>query len=305
MKEPKKFLTYEQQLELLKNKKLIIHNESKAIEYLKQYSYYSLISGYKDIFKVEKNGVYRADATIEHIVALYELDNLLKYIFLQKIISIEKHIKSLYAYSFCQLYGETLDDYLNVNNYNYNAKFQKEINQFVSIVGSIINRPNKFPNINYNISNYGTVPLWIIIHSLTFGQISKLYSFSKQKLQSCISKEFKNIYSEQLSDILNVLTKYRNVCAHGERLYNYRTQKSLSDLPLHTRIKGNYNISKNDLFNVCICFKYLLPSNEFLSFLENLNLILNTYFSSLGIYYENKILESMGFPKNWNELLLR
>ncbi|MEE1005949.1 MAG: hypothetical protein U0L66_02000 [Acutalibacteraceae bacterium] len=54
MKEPKKFFTYEEQIELLKNKKLIIADEQRAINYLKQYSYYSLISGYKDIFKVEK-----------------------------------------------------------------------------------------------------------------------------------------------------------------------------------------------------------------------------------------------------------
>ena len=88
MKEPKKFFTYEEQIELLKSKKLIITDEQRAINYLKQYSYYSLISGYKDIFKVEKNGNYRPDARFEHIVLLYQLDNMLKYSLICKLISL-------------------------------------------------------------------------------------------------------------------------------------------------------------------------------------------------------------------------
>lgn len=47
----KRFLTYEKQIELLKSKKLTIEDENKAIEYLKQYSYYSLIPGKLERFK--------------------------------------------------------------------------------------------------------------------------------------------------------------------------------------------------------------------------------------------------------------
>ena len=46
------FLNYDQQIEKLKNEKnLLINNEAYAKEILKQTSYYSLIGGYKDIFK--------------------------------------------------------------------------------------------------------------------------------------------------------------------------------------------------------------------------------------------------------------
>ena len=254
MKEPKKFLTYEQQIELLKSKKLYIGSTPKAINFLKQHSYYSLISGYKDIFKIEKNGNYRPDASFEFITTLYLFDDILRLIFLENLIKIEKHIKSLYSYAFCELYGDEQAAYLNVNNYNYIVKNQNSINEYISIVNNLLKHPQKFPNINYNIQNYGSVPLWVLLPSLTFGNISKLYSFSKQKLQSKIAREFKEIYSDDLSDILNVLTKFRNVCAHGERLYNYKTQKSLPDLPIHKHIRGEYNLAKIDLFNVCICF---------------------------------------------------
>ena len=53
---PKIFLSYDQQIEKLKNEKnLQIDDEAYAKEILRQTSYYSLIGGYKDIFKKSNN----------------------------------------------------------------------------------------------------------------------------------------------------------------------------------------------------------------------------------------------------------
>ena len=106
MEKKKRFLTYEEQIDLLKKKNLNIENDKNAIGFLKRFSYYSLISGYKDIFKIEKNGNYRSDASFKKIVTLYTFDEILKNSILHEIIRIEKHIKSLYSYSFCELYGD-------------------------------------------------------------------------------------------------------------------------------------------------------------------------------------------------------
>lgn len=302
MSKEKIFLTYKEQIELLKNKKLSFINEERSLEFLQKFSYYSLISGYKDIFKVERNGNYRPDAHFEDIVALYLLDDFLRNIFLRQLIIIEKHIKSLYSHYFCELYGDKQCDYLNVTNYNY-GKYQDQINDFVSIAKSIIKHSDRYPYIHYNIKKYGTVPLWILIHTMTFGNISKLYSFSEERLQSQIARNFDNVYNLQLSSMLNVLSKFRNVCAHGERLYNFKTRSSIMDLPIHNEIKGYYSISKNDLFNVCICFKYLLSKDDFTTFLDSLSKITNVAFEQLGEYYNKQILKEMGFPDDWNNLL--
>lgn len=37
--------------------------------------------------------------------------------------------------------------------------------------------------------------------------------------------------------ILAVMVKFRNVCAHGERLFTYRTTDSIPDLPIHIKLK--------------------------------------------------------------------
>ena len=57
------FLNYDQQIEKLKNEKnLLIDNEAYAKEILKQTSYYSLIGGYKDIFKNPTTKKYKDGA---------------------------------------------------------------------------------------------------------------------------------------------------------------------------------------------------------------------------------------------------
>ena len=54
-----------------------------------------------------------------------------------------------------------------------------------------------------------------------------------------------------ISWIISVLTKYRNVCAHGERLFTYRTVDVIADTPLHKKLSllqsGNqYEKGKQD-----------------------------------------------------------
>lgn len=301
MQKEKRFLSYDEQIKLLKNKKLKIENDEIAKDALKRFSYYSLISGYKDIFKVEKNGNYKSDATFNKIVTLYNFDEALRNIFLHEIIRIEKSIKSIYSYTFCEEYGDKQKDYLNVNNYNY-SKYQKEINEFTSIIQNLLNSPEKYTYINYNIKKYGTVPLWVIIHTLTFGNLAKMFSFSKQSFQSKISKNYPDVYNYHLDSMLNVISKFRNVCAHGERLYNYRTQKSIKNLPVHSKLKGYHPKSKNDLFNVLISIKYLSPKDNFIAFVIQIDELIENTKKIIGNKYTQDILQSMGFPKNWKEI---
>ena len=71
------FLNYDQQIEKLKNEKnLLIDNEAYAKEILKQTSYYSLIGGYKDIFKNPTTKKYKDGTRFEDIVELYYFDEL-------------------------------------------------------------------------------------------------------------------------------------------------------------------------------------------------------------------------------------
>ena len=104
-----------------------------------------------------------------------------------------------------------------------------------------------------------------------------------------------------------MLTKYRNVCAHGDRLFSYRTVDQILDTPLHSKLnipqQGNQFIyGKQDLFAVVIAFRYLLPKDDFLVFKRKLTLEISRVNKNLVHITEDELLERMGFPQNWKKI---
>jgi len=89
------FLDYDQQIEKLKNEKnLQIDDAIYVKEILRQTSYYSLMGGYKDIFKNPTTKKYKDGTRFEDIAELYYFDELLRQLFLRYLIKVENEIKS-------------------------------------------------------------------------------------------------------------------------------------------------------------------------------------------------------------------
>lgn len=110
-----------------------------------------------------------------------------------------------------------------------------------------------------------------------------------------------------MDQFLSVLTKYRNACAHGERLFTYRTIDAIADTPLHKRLsiskKGNqYEKGKQDLFAVVIAFKYLLPDKDFLEFEKRLIQEIDQVSKNVRHITQDELLGKMGFPENWKNI---
>lgn len=56
-----------------------------------------------------------------------------------------------------------------------------------------------------------------------------MYSFIPQKLQYSVSIEFQYVNEGMLIQMLDLLARVRNVCAHNERLYDYSYRKGTID----------------------------------------------------------------------------
>jgi len=199
------FLTYQQQLKKLVDKKLLIADTDYAISILKSTSYYSLICGYKDIFKDKSTGYYTNEATFENIFMLYSFDEELRGLFLKYILKVERKFKSLYSYAFCSKYGENQSEYLNVNNYNY-MQFQNDINDLMGFMRKGIN--NNKPYIQHHTNKYSNVPLWVLVNVLTFGNMSIAYQCLTPKLQSLIAYIGDIIIMKKLILILKKIFEY-------------------------------------------------------------------------------------------------
>ena len=233
------FLNYDQQIEKLKNEKnLLIDNEAYAKEILRQTSYYSLIGGYKDIFKNPTTKKYKDGTRFEDIVELYYFDELLRQLFLRYLIKVENGIKSQVSYYFTEKNGENQKEYLDTSNYNYSGKKnQRDIDRLIKKLEGYVTKSTDYHYINHSQKKYGNVPLWVLTNALTFGNISIMYLLLPQDIQIKVSRNYQCVNEKQMVSILAVLVKYRNVCAHGERLFTYRTADSIPDLPIHRKLK--------------------------------------------------------------------
>lgn len=305
---PKPFLSFEAQIHYLETDKILrIPDHEYAKTMLKRIGYFSLIGGYKLPFKNPTTQKYQDGTRFEDIVALYHFDENLRELFLKYILKIERHIRALLSYHFTEKYGEQQSEYLNPANYAMSRKNADGINRLVSALGKLANHNSDYPYINHQRQAYGNVPLWVLFNGVTFGSLSKFYGFTTQDIQSKVAKNFDKVNQKQLEQYLSVITKYRNVCAHGERLFSYQTRNDIPDTALHAKLGipkngSQYIMGKHDLFAVVITFRYLLPSEDFTRFKASLTSVIQHYLRSPGAMSDIDLYRYMGFPSNWKKL---
>lgn len=301
----KPFYTYEQQLYKLKSEKeLIIPDTDYAVDVLKHFSYYSLINGYKELFKHKPSGKFLRGVSFEEIVAFYNFDEQLRTLFLKYILHIEKQIKSIISYSFCEKHGSNQCEYINPSNYNITSKNTTEINKLTKSLHSAISLPTHYSYIKHHITKYKNVPLWVAMNAFTFGQVAKMYQYLPSDIRTSVSLNFDHINETELHQFIRIIANCRNVCAHGERLYSFHVMEHISDMPLHkklniTILKGHYVCGTNDLFAVVIALRYLLSKSKFKKFKYRLTRLITAVLHNCPHLSSEQLLFEMGFPSNW------
>ena len=288
----KTFFTYDEQIEKLeKEKQLVISDPEFAKTTLQKLGYFSLIDGYKDLFKHKPSGNYLHGVTFEEITAFYYFDEELRTLFLKYILHVERQLKSMLSYYFCEKYGEQQTAYLTAGNYNYTRRNQSKINRLITTLSKTIALPSNYSYITHHATVYGNVPLWVATNALTFGQISKMYQYTTSDIRTKVSLNFANMSEVQLHQLIRILASCRNVCAHNE---------SKLQLP---RKKGQYTIGKKDLFAVVIALRYLIDNQEFKQFKAELKRLIHSVLKNCPHISQELLFSKMGFPENWEKIV--
>lgn len=305
---PKPFLSFDEQIDHLTNlKNLTISNVDYAKQMLQQIGYFGLIGGYKAPFKNRTTKKYIDGTTFEDIVSLYKFDENLRELFLKYLLQIERHLRSLISYYFTEKHGEQQTHYLDKANYIADPGYAKEVSLLIGTLSDLANKNSDYQYINHQRIKYNNVPLWVLINGITFGSLSKLYNLITPDLKVKVSKNFNKVNEKQLRQHLCVLTKFRNVCAHNERLFSYQTKDDIPDTEIHKKLGlpkngSQYIFGKRDLFALVVSFKYLLPDEDFQKFFASLTKIIRHYMNSSSAIPESTLLKYMGFPSNWKKI---
>lgn len=313
----KEFKTIDEQINLLKSRNMLFNDELNAKSILINYNYYNIINGYKDLFLDDNLQNFKNGTSFEEIYALYEFDRQLRNIFLEFILKIENSMRSYVAYYFSKSYGK--DNYLKLDNFETyinihasNDTKQKQIKFIQVLIGDInkkIASNIETSYVNHYMTKYGFIPLWVLVNILSFGDICNFYKLMKQSDRVAVSKEF-DISEKELSSLLSILAKTRNLCAHDERLYNYKfkTNTSINDTKYHKMLNipienNRYIIGKNDLFAVVIALKSLLNASDYDKFHHKLFSRIMSIKTKLKTITLEDLLASMNFPSNWHSLI--
>ena len=300
----------------LKSKGVIINNPSFAREKLKRKGYYNIINAFKDLFKrIDNEELYIENTTFEELYFMYEFDVSLRNTFLRFIFIVENEFKSTIVNQILNKY----DCYPYFSNKIYDESHKEKIGYLQKHIFEIYKKNKSNPMIMHFLDKGEMVPLHALINLFDFGTTRNFYDSLNDSLKNKISKKYK-ISNKELLSILSILNVYRNICAHNNRIYNYKInndEMQLSDLDVHFKLnipkdKNNkYIKGKNDLFAVLISLKYLLSKDDFNDLVNELETSINTLKSNLKVISIDKILNEMGFikedifinQKGWKEII--
>ena len=296
----KEFKTNEELLEILKSKNVKINDYKFALTCLSNYSYYSIINTYKLIFK--DNDKYKPNVCFEEIFFLHEFDKKIKNIFMKNILDIESIVKSKIANVIGEKHG--IDNYLIPTNFNNEIDQKSNTNyveDLINTIGEEINKNNgKHEAVTHYMDKYGFVPPWVLMKIISLGTISKFYGLMKQDDKQIVSKCF-DLSDNYLKSILGSLTAIRNICAHDDRLYSYRSTFFININRIFNKKiieigKTNYTT----IYVVIVSMKKLLPPEKYNMFLQELKTCFDELQGRLTSINIDDIKRVMGIPITYN-----
>ena len=291
------------QIGILKSRGVIIKNKRIAKQLIRNTNYYNLINGYKEPF-LQSNTSYEkyfSGTTFEEIYALYEFDRKLRIITLEYILEIEKQVKSLIACCFSKVHGHK--NYLKLENFD--TLGQKKYGQVSNLLSSLYKKISlnidKDLSVSHYVSGKNYIPLWVLVNTLSMGDISKFYSNMVQRERNDVARRLKwGVKEHQLASCLFFLSTIRNRCAHDERLYSYLSYVNLCNNKYFHYFHKTSNT--NSYFAVMVAFKMLLSTQRYQTYHKQIESLFNELSSQLSTISIKKIRGKMGIPDNWRRL---
>lgn len=232
------YTTPDEQLKKLKSQNLIIDNDDSAIAALSTFGYSNLIKSYREPYTITSDNkkIYRSGVTFKQVYSLYMLDKNLRNAVIAAMLDLEEHIKEQSSDVIAKAFGTHQDDYLKYRNYQ-NKRKRKQRFTLTGLLNTMNNTldTDKDPIHHYK-TEHGIVPPWILFKSIYFSTIinfidqfkapeqcemvNRLYDLSELKITEDQGRKL-------MMDTLYLASDYRNLAAHGERIYNHVSTRQL------------------------------------------------------------------------------
>lgn len=325
--------SFEEQIQILRDRNLIINNEQYAKWCFSNYGYYSLINGYsKPFLKDIDNEIYKDDILFERIVQQYKFDRDIKSITFQRIIDCENHLKTVLGNVIAESFGvydklpddagyvEGQQSYLFHENFVRKQQLGKLIAGIRKTRNTISQNPTKYYREQKN-----HIPPWILFRNISLWDAKTLYQVLKRTEKTLCTPSlfpYQNLFSEEeisksIVDSYELLREFRNNMAHGSRAFAKKSKASLNLKAIEKILgpdivdpsKHAKGYGRNDLFAFLLTI--IIFSNEpevLLSMFIDLENLTKKYIEIDNAYgfssYED-FLSHSSLPNDYLEKLVR
>lgn len=242
----KPFRTIDEQIDILRSRGLAVGDDARSL--LMREGYYSIVNGYKAPF-LDREATRRAGedrylggASLSDMHSLFLFDRDLREVTFHYIVKIESLVKTTCAYTFSESHRQP-DDYLKQSSFatadEYAAFGLKGyLYNIQKLQGTLLDKATKSGRapLKHYRETHGWVPLWVLSHDLTFGNIEHFFNLMKPGEQARVCKRISEatgrlggasgFFGPKEARVgMDVIVKVRNMCAHDERLYCARLGK--------------------------------------------------------------------------------
>lgn len=279
-------LTFNQQLDLLRQRGLTVRDPARALRWLQSVNYYRL-SAYFLPFKDGEQ--FRPGADFNDVAGLYIFDRKLRLLVLDAIERIEVAIRTSVTYEIGHAYGA----FGHTDPANFAPRFDHP--RFMSELLDEERRANETFASHYRkrYAEEPHLPVWMATELLSFGTISKLYQSLDPKLRQRVAAPYK-VDAQFLVSWLHTLTYARNVCAHHKRLWN-RQLAIRPRLPSRSLAWPHQVPDNGRLYAVLVVLRHMMMVNSPNSkWVERLHDLLAAH--------PTVPQAAMGFPDSWQKL---
>ncbi|WP_394581202.1 Abi family protein [Cytobacillus firmus] len=321
----KAFKSLDDQIALLKQRKLLIRDEEKAKRQLLERNYFDLINGFETLLLVDSkasNKEYNGP-NFDDFIMLHNFDKKLNLEIIKVIDRFEIRLKTSMAYRFCEKnFVAATDSACYIDKNKYTDPRSNHLSLPSDLAKSISNHNIFKTNIYFNrntysnfidfckakypyISTYNDPPFWVVIKVLEFGSLFKLLlGFEKDVFEKVIKDMgMKYVDKQKFINSIRIFIELRNTCAHFQLVNRFRTPKNLridagmiADLGLRTKT----NTSGSPTYYEIRLYDSLLVLSQFESLKDIRRLIKEFYYKSCNSRERRiiiKLFERMGRKK--------
>lgn len=279
----KQATTYDQQIDQLTTRGMVIADRGLAERWLKTVGYYRLGAYWLTFEKPATNGQTRSKLFVngtkfEDIVNLYTFDRELRLLVTEAIERTEIALRASWTYHMVNKYGAHA--YLEPTEFIFDRDYHQQVNR----LAQQFKRSRETFVKHYRKTYYPPTlpPMWISTELMTFGELSMWVEKTRDNsVKTNVSRDMGLGNIEILTGTVGSLSYVRNICAHHARLWNRRLVKRPPHIgtlaPSLLFAPMDSNVVDNSMYNVLTFLVHLLrKQSPDTSFAERVTVLIDS-----------------------------